>query len=93
MSLPLEVERFFEEKRREQQNLNSLALVNANLRDTIITMHGVVEKTNRRGMQLEMIEEESDVLLESSEKFLRETKCCNWWWCYNEKRATTRKSK
>jgi hypothetical protein len=93
--LPQEVENFFNEQRREQKNLNTLALVNANLRDTVITMQSVVEKTNRRGTDLEMIEQESELLVESSKTFLKQTKYCNWWWCWccRHEKGASRKSK
>lgn len=93
--LPPEVEHFFNEQRREQKNLNSLSLVNANLRDTVIGMQSVFDKTNQRGTDLNELEQESDLLVESSKSFLKQTKYCNWWWCWccDEKGERRRKSK
>jgi len=66
MSFPPEVERFFAEERKKQA---LIVTTQRNLNETRLTMENIIEKTNQRGNTLETREEESEELMDSSEKF------------------------
>lgn len=90
MSFPPEIESYFAQQRAEQQQLNKTAHVKKNLRETQTSMHNVMEKLIMRGHDLQVVEEDTQQLLDSSNAFLNHSNrmnlSCLWswvpgWWC------------
>lgn len=83
--LPPDVARFFDEQKKEQQFFEKSALAQKNLRMTTITMYDAMDKLAQRGVAVQIVEDASDELLQSSREFLIKTepwwKCCPSWWC------------
>ncbi|MBX9636523.1 MAG: hypothetical protein K2Q45_03120 [Nitrosomonas sp.] len=77
-NIPPEVESFFAKQRLEQQKLNKTAHIKKNIRETQNTMQNAMEKIVMRGQDLEVLEENSNQLMDSSMVFLNQGRRLNW---------------
>ncbi len=89
MAIPEAVVRYFEQQKKEQQSHVNTAMVTKNLRETAVSMQGVLDKMTRRGVQVDEVQDEVGDLLASSADFLDLATqkpwyvkiWPKWWWC------------
>jgi hypothetical protein len=77
---PPDIETYFEEQRREQQSYVQTAMIQQTLNSVMETMvNNTLKSVSERGIALQMTEDASEALVQSSQEFLQHATIEPWW--------------